>query len=95
MIAAAIAEGKTPAQIAQFYTDRFLADEKTLNIMPANEFPKATDHVSEMVEITERLLDKNLAYEVNGNVYFSVKIFKNTGNCLEIYMNPSTRSREG
>ena len=79
VIAAAIAEGKTPAQIAQFYTDRFLADEKTLNIMPANEFPKATDHVSEMVEITERLLDKNLAYEVNGNVYFSVKNFQKYG----------------
>lgn len=79
VIAAAIAEGKSPAQIAQFYTDRFLADEKTLNILPANEFPKATDHVSEMVEITEKLLQKNLAYEVNGNVYFSVKDFQKYG----------------
>ena len=32
-----------------------------------------------MVEITERLLDKNLAYEVNGNVYFSVKNFQKYG----------------
>ena len=33
VIAAAIAEGKTPAEIAQFYTDRFLSDEKSLNIL--------------------------------------------------------------
>ena len=51
VIAAAIAEGKTPAQIAEFYTQRFLDDEAAINILPANEFPKATEHVEEMVEI--------------------------------------------
>ena len=51
VIAAAIAEGKTPAQIAQFYTQRFLNDESTINILPADEFPKATEHVNEMIEI--------------------------------------------
>ena len=40
VIAAARAEGKTPAQIAQFYTDRFLSDELKLNINPAQEFQR-------------------------------------------------------
>ena len=79
VIAAARAEGKTPAQIAQFYTDRFLSDELKLNITPAQEFPKATDHVPEMLEITERLLERGLAYEVGGNVYFEVGKFDKYG----------------
>ena len=79
VIAAALAEGKTPAEIAQFYTDRFLADEADLNIMLAHELPKATDHVDEMLEIVERLVEKGLAYEVQGNVYFSVSDFADYG----------------
>ena len=87
VIAAAIAEGKTPAEIAQFYTDRFLSDELKLNIIPAREFPKATDHVPEMLEITERLVQRGLAYEVGGNVYYEVGKFggygKLSGNIAE------------
>ena len=79
VIAAARAEGKTPAQIAQFYTDRFLNDELKLNITPAHEFPKATDHVPEMLEITERLVEHGLAYEVGGNVYYEVGKFSKYG----------------
>lgn len=79
VIAAAIEEGKTPAEIAQFYTDRFLKDEASLNIIPAMEFPKATDHIPEMLEITKALTEKGLAYEVEGNVYFEVGKFAEYG----------------
>ncbi len=79
VIAAAIAEGKTPAEIAQFYTERFIADEEKLSINPAQQFPKATDHIQEMLEIVERLVDKGLAYEVEGNVYFEVSKFPDYG----------------
>ena len=80
VIAAARAEGKTPAQIAQFYTDRFLNDELKLNIIPAQEFPKATDHVPEMLAITERLVERGLAYEVGGNVYYEIGKFESYGH---------------
>tara|TARA_B100000315_G_scaffold185373_1_gene174491 strand:+ start:1572 stop:3758 length:2187 start_codon:yes stop_codon:yes gene_type:complete len=79
VIAAALAEGKTPAEIAQFYTDRFLADEASLNIIRAMEFPKATDHVAEMLEIVEDLVAKGTAYVVEGNVYFAVSEFPEYG----------------
>ena len=79
MIAAAIEEGKTPAEIAQFYTDRFLADEEKLRIQPAHEFPKATDHIQEMIEIVVRLVETGYAYEADGNVYFSVSQFPEYG----------------
>ena len=80
VIAAAIAEGKTPGEIAEFYTDRFLRDELKLNIIPAHEFPKATDHIEEMVVVTERLIEKGYAYEVQGNVYFELSKFPGYGN---------------
>ena len=79
IIAAAIEEGKSPAEIAQFYTDRFLNDESKLQIRPANEFPKATDHISEMIEIVEKLIENGYAYESEGNVYFEVSKFPGYG----------------
>ena len=80
VIAAAIAEGKTPAQIAQFYTQRFLDDESAINILPADEFPKATEHVNEMIEIIGSLLQSSLAYEVDGNIYYDINSFPTYGN---------------
>ena len=44
MIAAALSEGKTLDEIAMFYTNAFLEDELKLNILPAQVFPRATDH---------------------------------------------------
>jgi cysteinyl-tRNA synthetase len=83
-------EGKTSLEIAQFYTDAFHEDEQKLNILPAHIFPRATQHVPEMIAIVQRLLEKNIAYEVNGNVYFDIKRFpeygKLSGNLLEHMM---------
>ena len=72
VIAAALAAGRTPGEIAETYTERFLRDEEKLNIIPADHFPRATAHVEEMLEIVEDLAAKGLAYEVDGNVYYSV-----------------------
>ncbi len=79
VIAAALAEGKTPGEIAEFYTDHFMSDERRLNILEADVLPKATDHVEEMVAIVDRLVSKDLAYEVQGNVYFDVSAFPDYG----------------
>ena len=79
VVAAAIAEGKTPAEIANFYSQRFFADEERLNILPAAWFPRATDHIREMIEIVERLVETGYAYEAGGNVYFSVPAFTGYG----------------
>jgi len=75
VIAAALAEGKTPQQIAQFYTEAFLRDEARLNILPAHHFPRASEHVSDMIALVQRLQEKGHAYEREGNVYFDVSSF--------------------
>jgi cysteinyl-tRNA synthetase len=79
VLAAALAEGKTAEEIAQFYTDAFLEDERKLNILRAKVFPRASDNVQEMVEIVEALVVEKYAYEVQGNVYFDVARFPEYG----------------
>jgi len=79
VIAAALAEGKSPAQIADHYTQAFMDDERKLNILPADEFPRATANVTEMVDLTRTLVDKRFAYAVDGNVYFEVGSFPGYG----------------
>ena len=76
---AAALEGKTPADIADFYTAAWLEDEALLNILPADVMPKATDHIAEMISLTERLVERGLAYEVDGTVYFDVSEFPGYG----------------
>ncbi|MDQ2940754.1 MAG: cysteine--tRNA ligase [Chloroflexota bacterium] len=76
---AAEVEGKTPVEIADYYTRAWLEDEALLNILPADVLPKATDHISEMIDLTARLLDKGLAYEVDGTIYYDVSEFPGYG----------------
>ncbi len=79
VIAAALAAGKTPQQIAQFYTAAFLSDERKLNILPAHVFPKASENVAEMVELTRTLVEKGFGYVAQGNVYFDITRFPGYG----------------
>jgi len=79
ILAQARREGKTSAQIAQFYTEAFHEDERKLNIEPAKIFPRATQHIPEMIAIIEGLQAKDIAYEVNGNVYFDIEHFPDYG----------------
>ena len=79
VIAEALARGMTPKEIADHFTERFLEDERKLNILRADHFPKATGHVGEMIAITERLVEQGQAYEVQGNVYFDLSKFGDYG----------------
>ena len=76
---AAETEGKSPMEIADFYTAAWLEDEALINILPADLMPRATDHIPEMIDITARLLDRELAYEVDGTIYYDVSAFPGYG----------------
>ena len=62
ILAQARKEGKTSAQIAQFYTDAFHQDEAKLNILPAKVYPRATEHIAEMIAIIEGLQAKGVTF---------------------------------
>lgn len=68
-----------PWEISRKVAAQFFADLKALGVRPARVYPKASDHIPEMVEIIEGLLAKGHAYETGGNVYFDVKSFPSYG----------------
>jgi cysteinyl-tRNA synthetase len=80
MLVQAGLESKTPAEIAAAYEASFHADEAAVNVLPAHVFPRATEHVPEMIQLASRLVDLGHAYETDaGNVYFAVRTFAGYG----------------
>ncbi len=75
MLVSARLEKKSPAEIAAYYTEAFLADEKLLNIRPAAAFPRATEYVPRMVELVAKLIERGHGYEADGNVYYDISSF--------------------
>ena len=58
---------------------------KTLCILPADRFPRATEHIKEMTEIIKKLMKKGLAYKASdGSVYFNVRKFSDYGKLANI-----------
>jgi cysteinyl-tRNA synthetase len=87
MAAAAQREKKDPWAIADFYIQAFLEDAKKMNFEEPMTRPRATDHISDMIELVQKLIANGYAYVVNGSVYFDVAKFKDygrlSGNTIE------------
>lgn len=62
-----------PMEIVKRYTEDFHNVMRIFNILPPSIEPTATGHIVEQINITRRLIELGLAYEVNGSVYFDVK----------------------
>lgn len=71
--------GKSVWEIASFYTDAFLNDASDLNLLKPNVLCKATDHISDMIELIKRLEKNGHTYISGGNVYFSIDTYKDYG----------------
>jgi cysteinyl-tRNA synthetase len=66
-------EQQVPCEvITRKYIDAYYEDMEKLGIKPASIEPKATEHISEIIAITETLIKKGLAYSIDGDVYFQV-----------------------
>ena len=72
MIKSAKEEGKTPLEIAEFYTNRFMQDLKNLNIDMPEIICKATDHINDMISFVQGLVENGYAYETSTAIYFDV-----------------------
>ena len=80
MLVQAGLEHRTTAEIADAYEAAFHADEAAVNILPAQVFPRATEHIPEMVALAEALVDVGHAYVSDlGNVYYAVGSFPGYG----------------
>lgn len=71
--------GKTPLEIADFYTKQFFEDIDALNIKRPTICPRATQNIAEMIAVVQSLLEKGYAYETEDGIYFSVEKFPNYG----------------
>jgi cysteinyl-tRNA synthetase len=80
MAKAARLEKKDPWEIARSYENAFFEDLDALGIERVEHYPRATEHIPEMLEIVNLLIENGHAYEVNGNVYFDIDSFPAYGN---------------
>ena len=79
IIKAANEAGMDPLKYSANYAKRCLEDMNKLGIKPANLYPKASEHINDMIKMIETLIKKGFAYVSNGDVYFSVEKFKDYG----------------
>ncbi|MEN8615295.1 cysteine--tRNA ligase [Dehalogenimonas sp. THU2] len=73
IIAKAVPLGLTPLALADRNIAEFQADMASLNIMPADAYPRVTGEIPSIIELVTGLVDKGFAYEVKGSVYFRVR----------------------
>ncbi|MBQ2651401.1 MAG: cysteine--tRNA ligase [Clostridia bacterium] len=72
-------EGTTYDQISERYIKEYFVDAEGLRIKRATVHPKATENIDEIIDIVSTLVNKGLAYEVNGDVYFRTHAFEGYG----------------
>ncbi len=72
MLKTAKKEKKTPMEIAKIYTELFFQDLESLNIETPEIVCKATEHIKEMLEYVESLLENGYAYETSTAIYFDI-----------------------
>jgi cysteinyl-tRNA synthetase len=65
--------------VAQEYADEYLNASDALGIKRSTFYPRATQHIEEIISFVEKLFEKGYAYEVEGDVYFEVSKFKGYG----------------
>ena len=69
-----------PMEVVQKYTVDFHNVLKNYNFLPPSIEPTATGHIIEQIEMIKEIMEKGLAYEVNGSVYFDVLKYNETSN---------------
>jgi len=80
IIRRAAEQGKTISEVTAPVVDIFHQDREFLRIQPAENYPKATDYIPQMVALVERLIERGVAYKADdGSVYFAIDKFPGYG----------------
>ena len=72
-------EGRTSAEVASEYTERFIEDMHAAGVKDPDVRPKATEEIGTMIELVQELIDGGHAYAVEGDVYFAVRSYEGYG----------------
>ncbi len=79
---AAHAEGRSPQELAARYTQAFLGDLEQLNVEPAEVYCRATDHITDMIGLIGRIIERGYAYVAPSGVYFDVVRYRACGRSV-------------
>ncbi|MFP8956225.1 cysteine--tRNA ligase [Natrialbaceae archaeon A-CW3] len=71
--------GETESEVATTYIRDTIDDMRSLNLLRAEVYPRVSEHVPEIIDLVETLVDAGYAYESNGSVYFDVTSFDEYG----------------
>ena len=72
-------EGITAPEVSEKYIKEYFNDAEALNVMKADVHPKVSEHIPEIIEFVQTLIDKGYAYEADGDVYYSTRKFSDYG----------------
>ncbi len=72
-------EGVSPFEIADRYIAEYFVDADGLGIKRADVHPRVTDNIAEIIEFVQGLIDKDFAYEADGDVFYNTQKFKEYG----------------
>jgi cysteinyl-tRNA synthetase len=72
-------QGTTTEELSERFIQKFHEDMEQLGVASPTVEPKATDHVQEIIDMIEGLVDKGMAYQVDGDVYYAVEKFSDYG----------------
>ncbi len=67
------------SEVTNRYIKSFFDDISALKILPADVYPKATEHMQDIIKMIEKLEDEGFAYNVDGNVFYNVEKFPGYG----------------
>ncbi|HEY6930883.1 MAG TPA: cysteine--tRNA ligase [Thermoanaerobaculia bacterium] len=90
-IKGAAQEGKSLADFTSRYTELFFRDLQRLNVEKAERYPKATDHIPEMIALIEKLKERGHTYESEGSVWFKIATFPDYGKLSQIDLSKTRR----
>ena len=78
---------KTLRDYTEYYANAFFEDASTLNIEPADHYPRATENIPEMVALIKQLIAKGYAYKgEDGSIYYAINMFKSYGQLSKIHI---------
>ncbi len=72
-------DGSSEAEVARSYVRSILRDMRSLNLLRAEVYPRVSEHVPEIIDLVETIVDRGYAYESGGSVYFDVTAFEGYG----------------
>jgi cysteinyl-tRNA synthetase len=90
-IRGAVAEGLPLREFTDRHIATFFEDLKTLGVHPAAVYPRATDHVPEMVEIVKKLTKRGHTYESDGTIWFRIASFPSYGKLSRVDLSSMKR----